>query len=633
MGELNISFLSTPEEKREYTRHVLNDIKAMENMLENSMFEIDEKKIGAEQELGIVGADWYPAMIYDKILDDVNDAQYTTELGKFNIEINLDPLTFTGNCFSEMHDLLNQKVDKAKKAAEKYNSKIVLTGIMPTLGRSQLKFEFMTPNPRYEALNKVMMSERKSNFELNIIGIDELITSHPNILFEAFNTSFQVHYQVDPNKFVSQYNWAQAIAGPVLAVVANSPLLMGKRLWSETRIALFQQSTDTRNTEQLNRDMEPRVTFGNRWLENSVVELYQDCVSRHPPLFAPGESENSLELLGNKEVPKLKALCMHSGTVYMWNRACYGISASGKPHFRIENRYMPAGPTTIDEVANAAFWLGLMAGMPRKLKNISNKMDFEVARFNFYNAARVGMEANFDWMGKNYQAHELILDKLLPWAEDGLKRKKVNKGDIDKYLSIIENRVKQKLNGSKWLVNNYNRLLHKSTPKEASVSLTRLLVKMESSGKPLHEWPEVELSLKDGHKHFYMVEQIMSTDIPTVHEDDLLDLVINVMVWRNQRYIVVENSKKEIVGMIASRVLVKMLKDGWQEDITVKDIMIKELVTIGPRASTQEAVSLMAKRNVGCLPVVSKNRLLGMITEREIVNIVHLTQKFRQVHK
>lgn len=630
MGEPKISVLSSPEEKREYTRHILDDIKAMESMLEKSMFEIDEKKIGAEQELGIVGSDWYPAMVYDKILNEVNDKRFTTELGKFNIEINLDPLRFTGKCFTKMHDQLKELVDKAKEAAAKHDSKIVLTGIMPTLGRSQLKFEFMTPNPRYETLNDVMVSERKRNFELNIIGIDELITSHPNILFEAFNTSFQVHYQVDPKKFVSQYNWAQAIAGPVLAIVANSPLLMGKRLWSETRIALFQQSVDTRNTTQVKRDVEPRVTFGTHWLQNSVLELYQDCISRHPPLFAPLKTENSLELLENNKTPRLRALCMHSGTVYMWNRACYGVSETGKPHFRIENRYIPAGPSTIDEVANAAFWLGLMAGMPKEHRKINEQMDFEVARFNFYNAARVGLEANFDWVGKTYQARDLILDKMLPWARKGLERKRVNKEDIDKYLSIIKKRTEQKINGASWMVNNYNHLLHKSTRKEASVSLTRLMVKMEGSGHPLHEWAEVKHSLKDGHKHFYMVEQIMSTDIPTAHKDDLLELVINIMIWRNQRYIVVENSKKEIVGLVASRLLVRLLKDGWKEGLTVKDIMVKDLVTIGPRASTQEAVALMAKKNIGCLPVVSKNKLLGMLTEREIVNIVHLTQKFRQ---
>jgi len=630
MGDQNIAIITNSEGKREFTRHLLKDIKAMEKMLELNMFEDDIQRIGAEQEVGIVGKDWLPKMVHDKILDDIDDNHFTPELGRFNVEINLDPQLFKGKCFTQMHHQLDELIQKAKTSAAKVDAKIVLAGIMPTLGRAQLKFEYMTPNPRFEALNLVMANKKKANFELNIIGIDELITSHANILFEAFNTSFQVHYQLSPKSFVSRYNWAQAIAGPVLATVANSPLLMGKRLWAETRIALFQQSIDTRNSANLKRDIEPRVTFGTHWLENSVIELYQDSITRHPSLFAPDKLEDSLELLDQNITPKLRALCMQSGTVYMWNRVCYGISDNNKPHLRIENRYMPSGPTTVDEIANAAFWLGLMAGMPKEYENINESMEFESARFNFYNAARVGLECNFDWMGQSYHARDLILEKFIPWAHEGLNKMKVDVQDINYYLSIIQHRVDAKINGATWMVNNFNKLVHKSTPKEASVSLTRLMVEMEETGEPVHLWPAIKHSLKDGHKHFYMVEQIMTTDIPTVHADDLLDLVINFMIWRNVRYIAVENSKHELVGMVASRILIRLLKDGWKEGLTVKDIMVKELITVGPQTSTQEAVGLMSDKNIGCLPVVSKNRLLGMLTEREIVNIVHLTQKFRQ---
>lgn len=629
MGSQDIRVIAKSKDKREFTRYLLNDIKALEKMLEEEHFEDDIQRIGAEQELGIVNKLWLPSMIYDKILEEVNDDHFTTELGRFNLEINLDPFKFTGKCFAKMQDQLDTMVNKAKAAAEKYDSKIVLTGIMPTLGRGQLKFEYMTPNPRFEALNESMALKRKGNFELNIIGIDELITSHPNILYEAFNTSFQVHYQLAPQNFVSQFNWAQAISGPVLAAVSNSPLLMGKRLWSETRIALFQQSVDIRNREVLKRDIEPRVTFGTHWLDKSVVEIYQDSISRHNPILAPIQLEDSLDLLEKGETPCLKALCMHSGTVYMWNRACYGISDNGKPHFRIENRYMPAGPTTQDEVANAAFWLGLMAGMPDEHANIKDQMDFEEARFNFYNAARVGIECNFDWMGKSYHARDLLLEKFIPWAYEGLTKMKIDPQDINHYLSIIQHRIDSKMNGAAWMLNNFNQLLHKTTPKEASVSLTRLLVQMEGTGEPVHLWPAIEHTMEDGHNHFHRVDQIMSTDIPTVHADDLLDLVINFMIWRNVRYIAVENSKHEIVGMVASRLLIRLLKDGWKEGLTVKDIMVKDIISVSPATSTQEAISIMADKNIGCLPVVSNKRLLGMLTEREIVNIVHLTQKFQ----
>ena len=629
MGIKNIRIIATSQEKQEFTKCLLNDVKTLEVMLEEERFEDDVQRIGAEQELGIVNNLWLPAMIYDKILEEVDDEHFTTELGRFNLEINLDPYKFKDKCFSKMQKQLEDLVGKAKAAAEKHNCKIVLTGIMPTLGRGQLHFEHMTPNPRFEALNKSMVARRQGNFDLNIIGIDELVASHPNILYEAFNTSFQVHYQLSPANFVSQFNWAQAISGPVLAAVSNSPLLMGKRLWSETRIALFQQSVDIRNRETVKRDIEPRVTFGTHWLKNSVIEIYQDSITRHNPILAPQELEDSMEILKSGETPFLNALCLHSGTVYMWNRACFGISRNQKPHFRIENRYMPAGPTTVDEVANAAFWLGLMAGMPEEHRNINEQMEFESARFNFYNAARVGLECNFEWMGKSYHARDLLLEKFIPWAYEGLTRMNVDPQDINHYMSIIQHRIDSKVNGSQWMLNNFNQLLHKSTPKEASVSLTRLMVQMESTGEPVHLWPAIEHTMQDGHNHFHRVDQIMTTDIPTVHADDLVELVINFMVWRNVRYIAVENDDHEIVGIVASRILIKLLKDGWKEALTVKDIMVKEIITVEPATSTQEAISLMSEKNIGCLPVVSNKRLLGMLTEREIVNIVHLTQKFQ----
>ena len=425
-----------------------------------------------------------------------------------------------------------------------------------------------------------------------------------------------------------QFNWAQAIAGPVLAVAANSPLFMGKRLWAETRIALFQQSIDTRNTSYLKRDIEPRVTFGKKWLENSVIDLYKDSVSRYNMLFATDDLVDSLETLDQGEIPKLKAMCLHSGTVYMWNRICYGISDTGKPYLRIENRFIPSGPTTIDEMANAALWLGLMAGLPKKMESIHQLMDFEEVRYNFYNAARSGLESNFKWLGKTLSAEDLLQNELLPIAFDGLRKMKVDETDIQKYLGVIQERILLKTNGANWIIENFNELVKKSTPLEASVSLTRLLPQMENLSKPVHKWPKIEHSMQDGHKHFYTVAQIMSTDIPTVNADDIIELVINFMVWRNVRYIAVENNKHELVGLVASRMLVKLLSEGWKEKLTVKDIMVKAPITVSPKTSTGEAIALMSEKNIGCLPVVTRKRLVGMLTEREIVTIVNLTQKF-----
>jgi len=628
MGDQRVSTFENSKKRQAFTKNILDDIKALEQLIASNKFETETQRIGAEQELGLVGKDWYPIMNYDKVLDEVDDPHFTTELGRFNIEINLDPIEYNGSCFTEMQDQLDLLVEKAKNAANKFNTNIILTGILPTLNSSHLHFKNMTPNPRYKALNDIIRGQKNNGFELNIQGIDELKAFHPNILFEACNTSFQVHYQLTPAKFVTSYNWALAIAGPVLAISANSPLLGGKRLWNETRIALFQQSIDMRNSAHLKRDLEPRVTFGKEWLKNSVSELYQDNITRFNPLFAPEIIENSLDAIQKNKIPKLSALCMHSGTVYMWNRACYGISTNGKPHLRIENRYLPAGPTTTDEIANSVFWLGLMEGIPEKFLNVAELMDFEDARFNFYNAARTGLDSNFKWLGKSIKASTFILDYCLKWAKNGLIKRKVDKKDINKYLGIIEKRALNGVNGANWMESNFSKLLEKSTPYEASINITKNIYRLENIGQPVHKWPNITNSTISRHKHFHTVEQIMSTDIPTVFEDDILELVTNFMVWRNVRYIAVENNKHELVGLIASRILVRLVKDGWKEDLIVKDIMVKDIITVTPETSTAKAISIMAGKNIGCLPVLINKKLVGMLTEREIVNVANLTRKF-----
>ncbi len=632
MGDHNVSGFQDSDEKRQFTKCLLSDIKALEQMLKNKVFEEDTLRIGAEQELALVGLDWMPALTYDKILNELNDPNFTTELARFNLEINLDPFEFKGNALSQLQKQLEEKLNNAKKIAAKYDTRILLTGILPTITWDHLNFDFMTPNPRYKLLNNLIKGNRNADFEIHINGMDELVASHPNILFEACNTSFQVHLQIKPDEYVERYNWAQAIAGPVLAATANSPLLMGRRLWRETRIAIFQQSIDMRNTNYLKREVLPRVSFGQDWLHHSVAELYIDSITRFKTLFASETNEDSLKILRDGEIPKLKALCMHNGTVYMWNRPCYGVSPNGKPHLRIENRYIASGPTVIDEIANTAFWLGLMMGMPEEYKEINKKMEFESVRFNFYKAARLGLDAKIKWMGKTISAKDILRTKFIPWAYEGLKKMKIDQADIDRLLSIIVVRVRDKLNGARWTQRNFTTLLHhsNSTRAEASVGITRALHKYESTGEPVHNWPDLELDHSDGHKHFYLVEQIMKSDIPTVQEDDLLELAINIMVWRNVRYIMVDNNKNRLVGIIASSKLVKLLKEGWNNDLTVQDVMVKKLITVTPETGTGEAIRIMTEKNIGCLPVVSNHRLMGLVTEREIVQATHLTKKFKR---
>ena len=416
--------------KQQFTDHLLNDLEALEEMLRQQLFEKGVTRIGAEQEFCLIDYSLRPAMKATDMLEHLNDEHFTTELARFNLELNLDPLVLKEGALSALENNLVSKLTKANKTAHSLGAKIILTGILPTISKSDIEIENISPRERYRRLNEAILAARASDFKFHISGIDELIDSHDNVLFESCNTSFQVHYQIEPDTTPSLYNWAHAISGPVLAAATNSPLFLGKRLWKETRIALFQQSADTRKSLSPYREEQERVTFGKDWERESALHIFQDIVSRYSVLLPIEIQEDSMKAVRDGGIPALKALSTHNGTIYRWNRLCYGIT-EGAPHLRIENRYLPSGPTIADEVANAAFWIGLMHGMPDRYKNIHDKMNFADVRNNFFSAAKLGLQSQFNWPDEQLvTAQDLILNELLPIAENGLKKARLNDQDI-----------------------------------------------------------------------------------------------------------------------------------------------------------------------------------------------------------
>src|SRR5262249_49444553 len=185
---------------------------------------------------------------------------------------------------------------------------------------------------------------------------------------------------------------------PLLAVAANSPLLIGHRLWSETRVALFQHSTDERSSARQGRSHPPRVSFGEGWINDSVVEIFREEIARFRVILTAQIEEDPFELIARGALPKLSALRLHNGTVWRWNRPCYGVN-DGVAHLRIEHRSMPSGPSIIDEMANAAFFYGLMAALPDEYGWIEKLMTFDDAKNNFFAAARHGLKAQLTWAG------------------------------------------------------------------------------------------------------------------------------------------------------------------------------------------------------------------------------------------
>jgi CBS domain-containing protein len=475
-----------------------------------------------------------------------------------------------------------------------------------------------------EAINEQLIG---GSYELRLHGIDELRLKHDSPLLEACNTSFQVHLQVSAHEFVKMYNIAQAISAPVMAIAANSPLVFGKRLWHESRIAMFQQSIDTRMSHNYHRDYSPRVNFGNKWLDKSITDIYKDDITKFRVLLAGDTTVDSLAMVKNGEVPKLKSLQVHNSTVYRWNRPCYGISPNGKPHLRIENRILPSGPTIKDEMANSCFWLGLMVGMADQVDDIRNKINYADVHDNFEKAVRYGVDSTFTWYGdKKVSACDLILEELLPIARKGLKKRKIDADDIDTYLGIIEERAKAHTNGARWLLRSFTKLKEEATNDEALSAITASLLEKQKSDLPVHNWKLAELrDLPNYHPADVSVSEFMSTDLVTVQKDDIIDLVAQMMQWRKLSYAPVEGKNGELVGLVSSRRLLDYyvnIKDGEAEKtMVVADIMKENPICVSPETSLKEAMELMKKNKVGCLPVVSKTDLVGIVTEMDFLRI------------
>ncbi len=617
MGEHKVKSLGATENRTDFIKHLLNDVKALELMLKNKIIESDKVRIGAEQEFCIVNNKWRPAKNSQLLLDEIDDPHFTTELARFNLEINLDPIELKGDCFSKVAHQLYSLLNKAREVAKKHHTKIVLTGILPTISENELEFEYMTPRPRYWILNEMLKELRGNDFRLHIRGVEELTMRHDSVLFEACNTSFQLHLQIPPEDFISSYNWAQAITGPILGVCTNSPMLLGRELWSETRIALFRQSIDTRSASQTLKDQQSRVTFGNKWATGSVAEIFKDDIVQYKIVLSKEMSENSLEELEKGRIPKLQALNLNNGTVYRWNRPCYGVS-EGKPHVRIENRYIPSGPSAIDEMANFALWVGIMMGRPSKYDDMPNIMDFRDAKSNFLKAARMGRDAILNWNGKNISIKKIIEKELLPIAHQGLKKVGVDKADRELLLGIIKKRLKAKT-GSEWMTKNYRILLDNTNKDDAVRLLTRAIYYNQKDNTPIHNWPSIK---GDGYlkEAAHLVGHIMSTKLITVNENDLANLATSLMRWKNVHHVPVENGVGKLSGLLTSTHAEKFQDEGdGKDDLIVANIMQEEVITVGPQTHIHDAIQTMKKHNIGCLPVVKDMDLVGIITVKDVI--------------
>ncbi|KJY42101.1 glutamate--cysteine ligase [Streptomyces sp. NRRL B-1568] len=470
-------------------------LQGLARLLAEKRFDRPRNLMGLEIELNLAGSDGMPRMMNAEVLERIASQDFQTELGQFNLEVNIVPHRLSGRVFDQLAEELRTGLSYADRRAADVDSSIVMIGILPTLTSRDLVLKNLSVGDRYALLNEQVVAARGEDFTVDIAGVERLTFTARSIAPEAACTSVQLHLQVTPGRFAAVWNAAQAVAGVQIAVGANSPFLFGRELWRESRPPLFVQSTDTRPPELQTQGVRPRTWFGERWI-SSAYELFEENLRYFPPLLPISADEDPLRVLDEGGVPQLHELTLHNGTVYRWNRPVYGI-ADGVPHLRVENRVLPAGPTVTDVLANTAFYYGLVRALAEEPRPVWTRMPFAVAADNFDVACRHGIESFLRWpkAGRaggvaRVPAVRLVLEELLPLAAEGLDAWGVEPADRDHYLGVVEERCRRRVNGASWQAATYHRALERGLDRgPALAATTRRYCELMRTGAPVHTWP------------------------------------------------------------------------------------------------------------------------------------------------
>ncbi|MFF4747931.1 glutamate-cysteine ligase family protein [Streptomyces chengbuensis] len=495
MGEKIVAGGFDLSDRQRYRRKLQQCLAGLGRLLTEKRFDRPRNLMGLEIELNLAGSDGLPRMMNAEVLDRIASRDFQTELGMFNLEVNIAPHRLAGRVLDQLAEELRTGLGYAHRKAAEVDAGIVMIGILPTLDGKDLVSANLSDVDRYVLLNDQIVAARGEDFTLDIEGVEHLSCTSSSIAPEAACTSVQLHLQVTPGRFAQVWNAAQAVAAVQIAVGANSPFLFGKELWRESRPPLFQQATDTRPPELQAQGVRPRTWFGERWV-SSAYELFEENLRYFPALLPICDDEEPLRVLDDGGVPRLQELVLHNGTVYRWNRPVYGL-ADGVPHLRVENRVLPAGPTVTDVVANAAFYYGLVRALAEESRPLWTRMPFETAAANFETACRHGIEAELEWPrpGRGsgltrVPAVKLVRDELLPLAAAGLDAWNVEPADRDFYLGVIEGRCRRRVNGASWQVDAFHRALDAGLDRQdALAAVTRRYSVLMHSDEPVHTWP------------------------------------------------------------------------------------------------------------------------------------------------
>ena len=478
------------EDRRVYREKVRQSLDALARMLRERLFEDSPASVGQEIELNLVDSEALPSMRNTDVLDAIADPAWGVELGQFNLEINVPPRQLAGDALAELEQVVRDDLNAGDEKARSTGTRVVMVGILPTLRKQDMHLGTLTASDRFRVLNEQIFAARGEDMRISIDGAEKLLTHTDSITPEAACTSLQLHLQVKPESFANYWNAAQAAAAVQVALGANSPFLFGRQLWHETRITLFEQATDTRPDELKEQGVRPRVWFGERWI-TSVFDLFEENLRYFPALLPICEQEDPLAVLDRGSIPQLAEMNLHNGTVYRWNRPVYGV-VNDRPHLRVENRVLPAGPTIADVVANAAFYYGLVRSLAEAQRPIWTQMSFTTAAENLHEAARHGLDAQLYWPGVgDTPVSELILRRLLPLAHEGLARWGVDEAVAGRLLGIIEQRCLTGQTGAVWQMSTVAELTSRDglDRREALRQMTQRYIEHMHSNEPVHTWP------------------------------------------------------------------------------------------------------------------------------------------------
>ena len=464
-------------------------LSALGQLLDRPGFGTGPATVGAELELFLVAAD-RPLPHNQAIRVAVADPRITVELDRFNLELNTSPVPLAGRPFATLGTELNVLLDHVAHAARDHAGRLALISMLPTLTQADLGPAVMTDVPRYRALNAGLRRLRQDPFRIRIAGQDPLELASEDVALEGATSSFQVHLRVDPVDFTRTYNAVQLATAPALAISGNSPIFLGHRLWEETRIALFKQSVDDRQAHSPRRRL-ARTALGTGWLRGGALELFTESVRLHQPLLpvlgAPGPPTGS-----SKQPPPLDELRLHQGTVWRWNRAIYDPASGG--HLRIEMRALPAGPTVIDMLANAAFLIGLSLWLAGQDQQWTYALPFERADHGFYRAAQQGLSALLSWpAGHRDQTRTLpaarLVTELVPAARQGLLQAGVAAAEADSLLAVISARVASGQTGAVWQRAALAAAERRHDRERALAIMFDRYLRHADTGLPVHTWP------------------------------------------------------------------------------------------------------------------------------------------------